>query len=195
MEELYKELTHGIRKQSHPVCMLLCGASGSGKSSFLKNTHMKEGFVYLNIDTMWERYDSREEARRSFKQILYRLIRERYSILWDATCRNKTDVLETIRYMKNRKYTIVLGMVYASLDTVIERIRKRTEQPVEESVVRDIFAHMKKNAEAYMKSSEIDEVYLYNNEHTFKLILHKQAKKVRCISPSSDFYFDISKYC
>jgi hypothetical protein len=39
------------------------------------------------------------------------------------------------------------------------------------------------------------EIYLYNNETDFNLLLSKKNKKIVCRDGDSDFYFDISRYC
>lgn len=200
MEELYEQITKGVRKPSkNKVGLFLCGTAGSGKTSgrdrFLHDAQVKTSFVYLNVDDIRQHTGSQEKARIIMKQLFHRIIEDGYSFLWDATCRNKSEVIESMHLVKSRGYKIVLGMVYASLKTALERIRKRTNQPLDESIARDIFRHMSQNAETYMSVSDIDEIYLYNNERTFSLIFSRSKKTIKCVSPDTDFYFDVSEYC
>ena len=46
-----------------------------------------------------------------------------------------------------------------------------------------------------MTIPNVDELYLYNNEDEFNLLLSKKKKKIVCVHPEGEFYFDISKYC
>lgn len=195
-EEIYKSLTKGVRRPKHKVAMFLCGAAGTGKTSlretFLKDVGMKTSFVYLNLDDI---KTDRTIAREILKSLVRRTIEDGYSLLWDATCRNKSEILAEMGSMKSKGYKIVLGMVYASLNTVLKRVAKRTDQPVEESIVRDIYQHMMRSAEVYMNKDVIDEIYLYNNEKSAILMFSKSDKSVQCHSPDLKFYFDVSKYC
>ena len=195
-EEIYKSLTKGVRRPKHKVAMFMCGAAGTGKTSlrdrFLSDIGMKSSFVYLNLD---EIKTDKSTAREILKSLVRRTVEDGYSLLWDATCRNKSEILAEMGSMKSKGYKIVLGMVYASLNTVLKRIKKRTEQPVEESVVRDIYQHMMRSAEVYMNKDVIDEIYLYNNEKDAILMFSKSDKSVQCHSPHLKFYFDVSKYC
>jgi len=199
-EEVYKKLTQKVRKPAkHKIALFICGASGTGKTSiadkFLRDAKIKTSFVYLNIDNIKE--VGREEARRIFNHSLKRSIEDGYSVFYDGTCRNKKDVSDTMKLLKSKKYKIILGMTYASLPTALKRLEDRKGQFVSESVAKDIYQHMKKNAEVYMDMKEIDKVYLYTNENTSELILvYDQTKKeINCLLPNEEFYFDISNYC
>jgi len=94
--------------------------------------------------------------------------------------------------MKEKHYRIVIAIVYTTLPTALERIRKRTHQPVPDEVVEDLHAFFKTKAERFMKLPV--EIYLYNNETDFNLLLSKKNKKIVCRG-KDDFYFDISRYC
>jgi predicted ABC-type ATPase len=199
MDEIYKSLTKGVRKPKQKVALFLCGAAGSGKttsrSTFLDDAQMKTTFVTLNIDEVRPIVGTQEKARKVFVELVDKAIDDGYSILYDATCRDKSNIIARMKQLKEKNYKIVLGITYASLKTVLERVRRRTEQPLDESIAKEIYQHLKKNVETYMGLEEIDEVYLYNNEQTSKLIYVRKSKKVFCMSPESNFYFDISKYC
>lgn len=197
-EEIYQRLTEKARKpKKHKLAIFICGASGTGKTSmrykFLNDAKIKTSFVYLNIDDIKE--VGREEARVIFNHSLLRAIEDGYSVFYDGTCRNKRDVSDTMKLLKSKNYKIILGMSYTSLPVALKRLEDRQGQFVSESVAKDIYQHMTKNADVYMDMKEIDQVYLYNNENTTTLIFKKTKKEVQCLLPKEDFYFDVSQYC
>jgi predicted ABC-type ATPase len=199
MDDLYKEITKGVRRSKNKVALFLCGAAGSGKTSskeqFLKDVGMKTTFVTLNIDDIRPRIQSNESIRDVFNSLIDQTIEDGYSFLYDGTCRDKTNINQRIQSVHDKGYKIVMGITYASLGTVLGRVRRRVDQPLEDDVARDIYAHLRKNVEQYMSIKTIDEVYLYNNEHSIKLIFKRKGETVTCVSPNSNFYFDVSKYC
>jgi predicted ABC-type ATPase len=199
-DEIFYKITRNVRRPAkHKKAIFTCGASGTGKttnrSQFLKDAGLKTTHVYLNVDRLRYLAGSHEKGQVLLKHLVRRSIDEKYSILFDATCRDRKHIIELMKILKAEGYLIILAMTYAHLDTVIERAAKRVTQSIDEEIVRDIYQHMKKNAETYMNIDEIDEVYLYNNEETSTLIFHKNKKRIQCLSPDSEFYFDVSKYC
>jgi len=197
-EEIYKSLTKGVRRPKNKVALLSCGASGAGKSTsrnrFVEDSGLKTTFVILNLDDFWKYTKTQDEARGLYKSIVTRVYNDGYSFLIDATCRYTPDVIKLIKTLKEKGYIIKLSITYAKLKTVITRLAKRTEQPVSSYMALDIYNEVKRRIEDLMKEP-IDEIYLYDNESTTRLVYHKTAKKVSCYFPDSDFYFDVSKYC
>ena len=200
-DQIYEAITRGVRKpKKNKYALFLCGASGVGKSrgsnQFLSDMKVTTTYVYINIDEIAEKFGNGQRTSGTLlPNLLMRAMKDGYSIYLNGTCRNRSFFIEHIGHLKNAGYTITFGMIYASLNTVIKRVRDRKEQPVPESVVRDIYAHMSKNAETYMKIPDIDQIYLYTNEDTMRMIFHRNKKEVECISPKSSFYFDVSQYC
>lgn len=194
-DELYAHITKGVRKPTkNKVALLSCGASGSGKTTsrkqFIEDSGMRTTFVSLNMDDYWK-YDN---PRGLYKRLFTRTIEDGYSFLFDGTCRNTGDMVKLIDTLRSRGYIVKLSITYAKLKTVMDRLRKRTAQKVAPDVALDIYNEVKRKIEVLMKSN-VDEIYLYDNESTTRLIYHKTAKKISCFMPESDFYFDISKYC
>lgn len=197
-DEVYSRITEGIVKpKKHKLAIFICGASGTGKTTmrhkFLRDAKIKTTFVYLNLDDIKE--VGLEEARRLLQALTKRVIENGYSLFYDGTCRNKNDTIETMKSLKARDYRIILGMTYTTLPTALKRLDERRGQYLSESAAKDIYQHMTKNAETYMDLKQIDELYLYNNENNVTLIFRKSNKRVECLMPESDFYFDVSKYC
>lgn len=199
MDEYYEKITDGARKSKKKVALFLCGTAGAGKTTiktkFLEDTKTNGMYVYLNIDEIRPIVGSQEKARIAFGEIVNKTIEDGYSFLHDSTCRDKSVMLERMKLVKEKGYTVKVGIVYASLETVISRVAKRIDQPLTEDQVRDIYRHLTKNVEVYMTAKFIDEIYLYNNEQTSTLLFHRDRKEIHCINPSMKFYFDVSKYC
>jgi predicted kinase len=200
MEEIYSSLIKGVRKPTkHKVALFLCGAAGTGKTTskykFLYDSKIRTSFVVLNIDDIREIVGTQEKAKRVFLYATERVIKEGYSFLYDGTCRDRTNMLKIMEHVHSLGYKSILGVTYTSLRTALDRISKRVNQPLSEEVARDIYQHLTKNIETYMDKSFIDEIYLYNNEHTSKLIFTRKDKTIQCITPDSAFYFDVSNYC
>lgn len=199
-DEIFYKITRNVRRPAkHKKAIFSCGASGTGKttnrSQFLKDAGLKTTHVYLNVDRVRYLAGSHEKGRLLLKHLVKRTIEEKYSILLDATCHDQKNIVELMKTLKDAGYIITLAMTYAKLDTVIERAEKRVTQAVDEDLVHDIYQHMKKTAETYMSVDDIDEIYLYNNEETSKLIFYRGRKRMQCISPTTEFYFDVSQYC
>jgi len=199
-EELFKRMTStATRPSKHRKAIFSCGASGvgktTGKDSFLKEAGVKTSFVYISLDKIRMITGDNKTAQTMLNYIVEKTISSGYSFFWDATCRNKKEITETMKTLKEKGYKIILAMTYSKLKTVLDRVAQRIHQETPESVVRDIYQHMQKNAEVYMDLSEIDEMYLYNNEKTSELIFYKDKKHIQCIHPEMEFYFDVSKYC
>jgi predicted ABC-type ATPase len=175
---------------------LICGPSGVGKSSnietMIKNAGLNMKFVHIDPDKI-KAVSHAERSLIAFNELVA-TIREGKPFVYVATCGGTKDMHDLVHDMKNHGYRTVVAIPYTSLGTALERISKRPEQPVPEEVVRDLHAFFARKAEMYMKMPYLDEVYLYNNEKDFNLLLSKKDNKVVC-SGKSNFYFDISKYC
>ena len=174
---------------------LVCGSPGTGKSSHVSEMLDKAGLAdpFLIIDPDKIAASTHEERSTSAMKMVLETISKGKSFVYIATCGGTRIVLDLLSRMKIKKYRTVVAIPYTSLTTALSRIAKRTEQPVAEDVVRDLYAFFKTKAERFMKMKNLDEVYLYNNETEFNLLLKMKNKHVAC--SAGDFYFDISKYC
>jgi len=177
-----------------PIGFLGCGPSGVGKT-----TNFKEMLHQAGITKKIQLFDpdlrsETEHADRSVGALkaVQDAIEAGENFGYTATCAGLKIIKDLIQRMKAKKYRIVIAIVYTDLPTALERIRSRSQQ-VPGSVVEDLHAYFKKQAEKYMKMDV--ELYLYNNEQEFSLLLSKKHKKIICRSGNTDFYFDISKYC
>jgi len=196
MEEYFTTLIKNVRKPKHKVALFLCGAAGTGKTSsktqFLKDVGQTTSYVNLNIDDLYVQMGKRGNFTKTFDFILHRTIEEGYSFLYDKTCRQFNEVDTLMKHLKEKGYTVKLGIVYANLKHVLERVKNRHEQMLPQHVAKEIYKKFSKIANQYMNS---DELFLYNNDLTTKLIFRREKGIVECIDPTAKFYFDISPYC
>ena len=106
MDEIYKSLTKGVRKPKQKVALFLCGAAGSGKTTsrsiFLDDVQMNTTFVTLNIDDVRSIVGTQEKARNVFVELVDKAIADGYSILYDATCRDKRNIIARMKQLKEK---------------------------------------------------------------------------------------------
>lgn len=199
-EQVYAQITKGVHKpKKNKIAVFLCGSSGTGKTTtkqqILNDSGLKGTYVDLNIDHLTQMVGSREKAFQMFGYLIRKTIEDGYSFLYDGTCRDKGSMARRILLARQSGYRTVMGITYTSLQTALSRILRRTEQPVPEDVVREIYGQVSNVAEGFVNSKNIDEVYLYNNEHTSTLMFRKAKKEIQCLHSDMDFYFDVSEYC
>lgn len=199
MEETYKKLTNGVRKPTkNKIGVFVCGGSGAGKTmnrqKYIKDIGLRTSYVLLNVDDLRE-YFKYEESRTIFIELVPKVIEDGYSFYYEGTCRYPSKSLIEMKFAKDHGYSLKLIIVYADLDTVVERIKERMNQSTPPGFGKKVFYQLKAHAESYMRYDLFDEIFLYNNQGTSKMIFHKGKKTIECISPESEFYFDVSKYC
>lgn len=178
-----------------PIGLLVCGPSGVGKTSnidkMLENAGIRKKLTIIDPDKLSN--ESHEERSAVALENVKNTIEDGESFCYTATCGGMRIVTDLIRRMKDRKYRVIVAIVYTSLPVALERIQKRTHQQVPKDVVEDLHAFFKTKAERYMKLDV--EIYLYNNETDFNLLFSKKHKKIICRDGEMDFYFDVSRYC
>jgi predicted ABC-type ATPase len=172
-----------------PTGVLVCGSSGTGKTTIRDKFKKKS---YLVFDTDEVDADTQEERSRINFERTHSAINSGKNLLYDGTCRNYAKTIEIVEHMKQKDYKVIIVITYTKLSTALDRISKR-ERTVPESVVKRIYEEIKRKAERYMDKP--DEIYLYNNEESPTLIYSRKNKKIKCILPESEFYFDVSSYC
>lgn len=175
--------------------MFVCGPSGVGKSSnideMLKHAGIKHDFLLIDPDKL---EGTHSEQSDSAIQKVHESIQSEKSFIFQGTCGGIRLMKEFLSESKKHKFKTIVAIVYTSLPTAIQRISERKEQLVPQEVIEDLHSFFKTKAERYMKLENIDEIYLYNNEKQFSLLLSKKHKRIIC-RDKHDFYFDISKYC
>jgi predicted kinase len=199
-EQIYARLTNGVHKpKKHKIAVFLCGSSGTGKTTskekILNDAGLKGTYVDLNIDSISQLLTSREQALRIYGYLIRQTMQDGYSFLYDGTCRDRGSMAKRILVAKELGYRTIVGMTYTTLETALKRILARSEQPLDDEIAREIYGQVSKVAESLVKLKTVDEVYLYNNEHTSTLIFHKAKKSIECLHSDMDFYFDVSDFC
>jgi len=178
-----------------PLGFLICGPSGVGKTTHFKKMLNNAG-VYSEV-TLFDP-DLRREADHAVRseltlEAVQHAIQDGINFGYIATCGGNKTIDDLIQRMKANKYRVVVCIVYVSLPIALERIQKRTHQPVPDDVVIDLHRFFKTKAERFMKLPI--EIYLYNNETDFNLLYSKKDKQIVCRNKGLDFFFDVSRYC
>jgi predicted ABC-type ATPase len=179
--------------------ILACGPSGVGKSSHIEDM-LEHAGVPINTklidpDKLLEYSLKQRERSDKAYEMIHDSIKNNESFIYSASCLRTSKINEVIDEMKKADFKIIAALIFTSMDTAWKRLKKRTEQSVEHHVMKRFHTYFKKAAQQFMDDSRIDEVYLYNNEKQFSLLLSKKNKKIVCSDSDGDFYFDISDYC
>jgi predicted ABC-type ATPase len=178
------------------IGFLICGPSGVGKTSNINKMLENAGIrahELIGIDPDEQKQKTSDERSIAALELVKDTIDKGHSFYYTATCGGNQVINDLLMRMRSKKYRIVITIVYTTLPTALERIRKRTHQPVPDLVVEDLHAFFKTKAERFMKLPV--EIYLYNNETDFNLLYSRKNKKIVCRDEGADFYFDISRYC
>jgi predicted ABC-type ATPase len=176
---------------------LCCGPSGVGKSSnihkMLENANLnKDDFLLIDPDKL---DGTHTEQSTKALELVYDSIKNNKSFVYIATCGGTKIIIDILSKLKKKKFRSIVAITYTSLPIALKRISERSEQPVPSEVVEDLHKFFKTKAERFMSLSNIDQIYLYNNNTNFNLLLSKKSNKIVCSNENNEFYFDISKYC
>jgi predicted ABC-type ATPase len=183
--EVYDDLRKGKRKSSNPKAILFCGASGVGKTT-IRQTFLTKNMIVFDADELWEKYKLRNIGS-ILRESIHSAINDKYTILYDGTCRNHAQTMEILDHLKENKYTITIVIVYSRPLTALQRVKERKSQKVPLDVAKQIFGEVSKHIKEFMDYPA--DIYLYTNETEPLLIFKKTSKKIHCISPESEFYF------
>jgi predicted ABC-type ATPase len=204
-DELFSELIKVIKDESGSTekqLVILCGPSGSGKSSVIRGVLTELGINNaVNIDTDEVRqflmemartnpilplsYDEESLAKyRAYsevatlynKRLLDRSFKDGRNIIYDTTCRLKNGyaTLDLLNTAKDQGYTSTLVIIYASLQTCIDRVRGRNESikrsssgriTLDERVVEGIYKDFNSSiAKNVVGNANPDKLFLYSND-------------------------------
>ena len=153
-----------------PMLMLIIGASGSGKSSFINSrTDMYAEFTQYSLDelrTRWYGDDYSEAFRLSCADKKFNgnaqreyinLLKEGLNICVDNTNLSKKRRRAYLTEARRRGYYAVAVLLPIDLQTVIDRQSTRTDKTVPEEAVRRQYAGL-----SYPSLGEFDDVITHN---------------------------------
>jgi hypothetical protein len=158
----------------------------------LEQAGFDEEYVLVDPDKM--EGEHAEQSRKAFK-LLKETVAQKKNVVYVGSCVGVGYMTSILRSMKELKYKTIMAISYTTIPTALKRIASRKDQPLDADIAHEVHTFFKTKAERYMTVPYIDELYLYNNETEFNLLLSKKKKKVVCTDPNAEFYFDISKYC
>jgi predicted ABC-type ATPase len=180
-----------------PVGVLICGAPGTGKSTYvhkvLENAGFEGEFVLVDPDKI--KADTHAEQSKMAFELLEETVSEKKDVVYVGSCLSVGTLNNIMKEMKRKKYRTVVAVSYTSLSTALKRLAERKDQPLDSDIASEVHRYFATKAERYMNLHSIDEIYLYNNETNFNLLFSRKKKKITCSDPEGEFYFDVSKYC
>ena len=180
------------------IGIIVCGPPGVGKS-----THIQEilddlelpSNIFSIVDPDKLELPHAEASKRAVELVHEHIKTPKNFVYIGTGAALRSIVNPMLSAMKKHNFKSVVCMVYTSPDTALRRIRERTEQPLPDDIAGDLYRYFKSKAEEYLKLPNLDELYLYNNEEQFTLVLQKKKKRITCMSEDAEYFFDISNYC
>ncbi len=210
LERVAKPLVAGRPRPQQPIAIFMCGPAGSGKSTIRQQVIRDHGIEPDNviiadpdeIIRTFEQWNSpgRMKCHYASSYILYDILmpffaQSGYHIVFDTTCRDVKFTEYHMKALKKANYYISLTEVYISKKTALKRVAEREKQNVRivpREFVELIYDQFMKAAKAYMKTKEIDEIRLFNNEGSSAIMVyHRKDKEVLYSDKKHKFYFSL----
>lgn len=119
-----------------PICYLICGFLGAGKTTYSKQLSQKTGAIHLNPDDYCMKLFSKEEYEKNWDRCFGETIehlwekateyaRQGKSIIFDMGFWTKQSRYEAIERAIHSGFNPIIHYVYAPDSTLKERISKR----------------------------------------------------------------------
>lgn len=198
--DYYKKYITGVKKCSikNPYVFITYGPQGSGKSRIITKVYedMKlsesriSNIVRINIDEMIENdpnyrkpytYEQlRKCAWNTSDEIEKTALNNECDVLMETTGRNVQWIVEMVKNLKDKNYTLVIAYPLVDKKVLIERLSKRYLETSQEYAVQGILSNMLESLKNLVKLDDIGKsiIYIYNNtEEDPKLLIRYQRKE------------------
>lgn len=162
--------------------IFVCGSGGSGKSSFIKNNLAE--YEHIDVDIIYEKLliDNNmglkiknfnkdelikssilfEESKSKNDYNLACAIQSNKNIVIDGIGRYSDIILSQRSYLEQNGYSTFMLMIYADLNTCLERVRSR-ERDYGEFLVKDSWYLSYNNVGTYKKEFGDRFLFIYND--------------------------------
>jgi len=205
-QEIFQRLKVGsVRQEESPLVVILCGPPGSGKSTIKNNLLREKGIThYIDIDPDTIRAILTENGvnfipgsekimgniTNAFNERICRKAQEQgLNIVFDTTGQNYGAISKLIESSYEINYKIIFSIIWASLDSCIQRVKKRNDElertrssriQLPEDIVRRIYdSFMKEKGTASLfliyYPVNADEIIIYDNSAEPILLYHKAS--------------------
>lgn len=189
--ELHNRIIDDIMKGAHcirrdkPIAILTGGASGSGKSTFLKKFRSyltTDNLVKIDIDSFrdylpeykgWNANATQSEVKDIYNRVLDKLHATecKYDIILDGTMNKSKNYIPLIERLKSYGYQVFVIYIKVTKETSEKRVRERYRRSgryVPQFVIDEIF----ENGEAPMREiiKKTDGYIIVDNEQDGKIV-------------------------
>ena len=127
-------------RENHPHLIVLCGPSGSGKSSWLVTNHT--GYTVISPDNLKEHFngdrdsqDNKGQIMQYAKEQLRVALRDKQGVIWDAT-NLRTDFRSVVCGLGRDYYALVTLVVFILSEKKIYKNNRSRTYSVADSVLQ-----------------------------------------------------------
>ncbi len=213
LDRVAPPLVKSAPKPEQPLAIFMCGPAGSGKTTIrgplLEDLGIDDdNIIKADPDEIIQSFEQwkgpgRMQCHSASSYILYDILMpifaaSGYHVVFDTTCRDVGFAEKFMRLLKKHGYYIIMSSVYVSKKTALKRTEERgriSGRVVPRQFVELIYDQFMKAAKQYMKTKEIDEIRLFNNEGSSAImIFHRKDGEVLLKEGGYKFYFSLKDF-
>jgi dephospho-CoA kinase len=180
--------------------IFVCGSGGSGKSTFIK-THLTE-YVHIDVDIIYEELlllnklglkiknfnesqsklatELFEKAKELNNEKLKKIVNIGNNLIIDGIGRDSDIILNQRKYLENSGYDTFMIMLYADLDTCIDRVENR-ERVYNKKITEDSWYLSYSNIVIYKKEFGTKFKFIYNDIIDTNMVLNDFLEHTKTI--------------